>query len=81
MPKRLRNSLKDKFPEVTSIRLPDGLKRLIDRFVDKLNSETGIQLSRSEFIVTSIEYYLRYLVDAKNHDEMVTRIENFYGKN
>ena len=51
------------YPNVTSIRLPDGFKAAVNSFLKSLNHETGVYMSRSEFMVVSTYWYLSHLMD------------------
>ena len=51
---------------MTSIRLPEGMKEAIEQLLDYLNKKTGIHLTRSEFIVTAIQFYLMHCLEAKS---------------
>ncbi len=70
----------DNFPMMTSIRLPDGLKKNIEVLLLEINIKTGLHINRSEFICSSIEYYLRYLLDANSEDNLKTRLEEYLNK-
>ena len=60
-----RNAIPD-HPNVTSIRLPDDFKAAVDLFLDTLNKETGIYMSRSEFMTTATYWYLDHLIQANS---------------
>jgi hypothetical protein len=52
------------FPNVSSIRLPDDFRSAVDLFLKTLNTDTGLYMSRSEFMVVSTYWYLDHLIES-----------------
>lgn len=71
------------YPNVTSIRLPDGFKHALDLFLNTFQTQTGAYISRSEFMVTATYWYLDHLINsqADTVDEIMRSLESFSQKN
>ena|SRR3990167_10527969 len=70
------------YPNVTSIRLPDGFKQALDLFLNSFQAKTGTYISRSEFMVTATYWYIDHLINsqADTVDEIMRSLEAFSRK-
>lgn len=59
----------------TSLRGPTGLKKAMDELLGDIKTETGVKVSRNEFIMNAIRHYLEYLHDSEDIEELVKRIK------
>jgi len=61
--------------EFTSVNVFKGFKKAIGKVINQLTEETGIQLSRNEFIINATKYYLMYLSEAaEDREELINRM-------
>src|SRR3990167_4266821 len=67
------------YPNVTSIRLPEGFKQALDLFLNTLHRDTGVYFSRSEFMVTATYWYLEHLLSCETSTvgEITRHLEQF----
>lgn len=64
MPLKKRTKIPNKHNKelkCTSIRLDKAVRLALDTLVTKLNSIYNLKLTRSDFISTSVRYYIHYL--------------------
>jgi hypothetical protein len=74
-----KKRLGDDWTDNTSIRFPHGLKVQLDDICKGLKKEAGIDITRSELIVTAINYYLTYMFEATGPDDLKERVAIFRG--
>ena len=67
------------YPNVTSIRLPDGFKQTLDQFLTTFQSQTGTYISRSEFMVVATYWYIDHLLQAnvETVNQITTHLKKF----
>ena len=67
------------YPNVTSIRLPDGFKQTLDQFLTSFQDQTGTYISRSEFMVVSTYWYIDHLLQAnvETVNQITTHLKKF----
>ena len=65
--------------KATSIRIPDHLRRSIDGLTGKLTAK-GIETTRTDFVVSAIQHYIRYLKEAQGEGEILKRLREYRGK-
>lgn len=61
-------------PGRSSIRAPESLKKGLDDIVKGLRDEYGVSINRNSLIMSSIRYFLKYLMQAETDKDLIKRL-------
>jgi len=74
----MKNEMIVQFPDgewTTNIRTPTGLCAKIDAMLNQIKKTSGHKVSRNSFILKAIRFYFDHLLESKNIEEAIQKIE------